>query len=782
MGAAASVGSDDDLSAYKSMAQSDVLQLLHEQIKNVQETNARMAEDAEKDEGTLSADVGTKSSHNLMLKQTSSLRKLAVRQLSKTLAYNKSYYENNNDDANIAYPYDDFVDEDLNANGEVVLRRIPSHTVSYDTSADSKLLDMNKSLVGHDNSADKNSDGEYKANYESITSYNDSDSKHSGGPVMGRLPKPTLLINLPSDTSLSEIKAESPSSAITARNGAYGLDDSRVIDLGNGKKTTFNVSPQGTTFNIGEFTINESGLSTNDGDSDSAGLAINGNFGRYAMPDFCEIGALGNGASGVVVEAVHVPSLTVVALKMLPVYNKQKRQQVARELQVLYKNLTEMCLVDHSLTPSSGAAEGSEKDDSASQRSPDSRHCENVLSLFGAFIDPKSGMINLVIEYMDGGSLEDLVQLGGCQSESVLADIARQALRGLAYLHKHKSVHRDIKPANILCSTSGLIKIADFGISIVLDNTAGFAQSFVGTVCYMSPERINGEMYSFPSDIWSFGLTMLAVCFGKFPLQLASSNKGYWGMIKAICDESLPSPGPDFSAEFNSFVQSCLQKRPEDREGVASLLSSSFIESNSLDSSKSQLQEDLFFTEKINSRKNDRASVVSEPTMMSTQSSAGEEEQSGGDLTPSTFTPRRSDNDATLLSSQLTTAKTRRKSSDVKDNVVRDMLKGEHVISMIDAINFEHMDRILAKLAIREERKDKGSDNNIRAMLQNPVPPVGDERWERLSSQLHLPSDLVRLLVSARLGGQEPCQEVKAEAQPKPKPNADSGSKEVVFY
>jgi serine/threonine protein kinase len=91
---------------------------------------------------------------------------------------------------------------------------------------------------------------------------------------------------------------------------------------------------------------------------------------------------------------------------------------------------------------------------------------------------------------------------GGCQDEAVLADIAFQALSGVHYLHMNKNVHRDIKPANILCSSTGVVKIADFGISKALDKTTGFANTFVGTVCYMSPERITGEIYSFSSDIW----------------------------------------------------------------------------------------------------------------------------------------------------------------------------------------------------------------------------------------------------------------------------------------
>jgi serine/threonine protein kinase len=196
--------------------------------------------------------------------------------------------------------------------------------------------------------------------------------------------------------------------------------------------------------------------------------------------EFIEINALGAGASGVVVEAIHIPSLTIVALKMLPVYNKEKRKHVSRELEVLYKNLTELRLVDDSLY-------SDHHDDNSSNNNRPIPSCRNIVSLYNAFIDPTSGLINLVIEYMDGGSLEDLVKQGGCTDERILADIAYQTCKGLSFLHDNKHVHRDIKPANILCSTSGHIKIADFGVARALDNNSNFAHSFIGTVCYMSP-------------------------------------------------------------------------------------------------------------------------------------------------------------------------------------------------------------------------------------------------------------------------------------------------------
>ena len=74
------------------------------------------------------------------------------------------------------------------------------------------------------------------------------------------------------------------------------------------------------------------------------------------------------------------------------------------------------------------------------------KHCPYVLALYDAFTNPKTGLINLVIEYMDGGSLADLVKAGGCSDEVVLTDLAGQVLEGLAYLHENKQIHRDIKP------------------------------------------------------------------------------------------------------------------------------------------------------------------------------------------------------------------------------------------------------------------------------------------------------------------------------------------------
>jgi len=320
------------------------------------------------------------------------------------------------------------------------------------------------------------------------------------------------------------------------------------------------LSPGGSTAMVGHWRIKETGLQV----SPRAGEGESGERIQDKGSDaYVEIGNLGSGASGTVVEALHVPTLTIVALKVLPVHNPKKNHFLSQELAVLYKNLANLRLVDKDRL----------KD--ILVRDQSTPRCRYVLSMYDAFIDTRACKINLVMEIMDGGSLQDLVESGGCRNERVLADIAYQVLRGLQYLHSQKQMHRDIKPGNILLNCQGWIKVADFGISKAMDNTFGCAKSFVGTMCYMAPERITANTYGFPADIWSMGLTLLAVSMGRFPLP--DQAEGFWGLLHLICDSEPPTAGPEFSEDFNDFISRCLQKDPDLRGSPEQLLNHRFL-------------------------------------------------------------------------------------------------------------------------------------------------------------------------------------------------------------
>lgn len=185
----------------------------------------------------------------------------------------------------------------------------------------------------------------------------------------------------------------------------------------------------------------------------------------------------------------------------------------------------------------------------------------------------------MMIEYMDGGSLQDIVDHGGNDDETAIANIAIQALKGLSFLHNNNQLHRDLKPGNFLISHRGEVKVADLGILKQLPPKApGVLQrtkTFVGTATYMSPERIDGKEYGFPSDVWAFGLSLVTIALGKIPFE---TEGGYWTVLKNIRDGPSPSlPAERFSSELRDFINLCMKKNPDERATCKELLMHSFL-------------------------------------------------------------------------------------------------------------------------------------------------------------------------------------------------------------
>jgi len=144
-----------------------------------------------------------------------------------------------------------------------------------------------------------------------------------------------------------------------------------------------------------------------------------------------------------------------------------------------------------------------------------------LLKLFGAFVVDEK--ISIVLEYMDGGSLEDFLHLTSeGLVEATIAPIAYQILQGLSYLHREFIIHRDLKPSNTLLGLDGSVKLCDFGMA-----SSGFENSLstsvVGTTKYMAPERLRAEAYGRLSDVWSFGILLVECVLGQPPfLQVTS--------------------------------------------------------------------------------------------------------------------------------------------------------------------------------------------------------------------------------------------------------------------
>jgi serine/threonine protein kinase len=278
-----------------------------------------------------------------------------------------------------------------------------------------------------------------------------------------------------------------------------------------------------------------------------------------AQDELLRLCVLGKGASGIVYKAVHVPTLRLVAIKKIAVFDEDKRNQMVRELKALYTNLVPI------IGAGSSTARGSIREGP----------CPYIVAFHDAFITPSEGNVSIVLEYMDGGSLQDIVDTGGCNLESVLANISYRFLLGIHFIHEHHQLHRDIKPSNLLINHHGAVKISDFGIVREMESTMAKASTFVGTLTYMSPERISGQEYSYASDVWSFGLSLLTVAIGRYPLQ---TDGGYWGLLHSLKDEPSPElPEDEFSDVFREFIDLCLQKDPKARPSAKDLLEHPFL-------------------------------------------------------------------------------------------------------------------------------------------------------------------------------------------------------------
>ena len=212
--------------------------------------------------------------------------------------------------------------------------------------------------------------------------------------------------------------------------------------------------------------------------------------------DFVKVGEVGRGAGGIVTKALHIPTFSLVAIKSMPIGNPSKRQQTRNELQVLYSQLKG--LETKAQFPWGHIGGGKVKE----------FRSDDIVSFYDAY-STEDGYINIVMEYLEGGSLQDLISRGGCTNHGVLKRIALGVSRALSFLSDKSLLHRDVKPANVLLSVSGDVKLADFGISRDLSSTKELAQTFIGTFLYMSPERIASKPYNIAADVWGLGMTLL---------------------------------------------------------------------------------------------------------------------------------------------------------------------------------------------------------------------------------------------------------------------------------
>ncbi|GAB5372217.1 hypothetical protein AAMO2058_001646500 [Amorphochlora amoebiformis] len=291
-------------------------------------------------------------------------------------------------------------------------------------------------------------------------------------------------------------------------------------------------------FQHGDLRITNEGVQSGNGDRTPST--------RITYQDIKLLEKLGAGASGTVHRATYEGK--EIAVKVIDIFVREKRHQLLKEIRSMSK-----------------------------MNSP------FVASLIGAFF--RDGAIFICIEYLDSGSLEDILKVSTFPIPAIRV-ATRQLIAGLVAMHGLRHMHRDIKPANICLNSKGEVKFTDFGIAREIKETVGVAKTFVGTCTYMSPERIQGNEYSYNSDIWSLGLTLLQCVVGRYPY---SVNGVYIDLMQQIVQD----PAPSFSKsekdntapagvrklreDFRDFITKSLQKDPNKRFQAKTLQAHPFI-------------------------------------------------------------------------------------------------------------------------------------------------------------------------------------------------------------
>ncbi|ELP86370.1 cell division control protein 15, CDC15, putative [Entamoeba invadens IP1] len=188
------------------------------------------------------------------------------------------------------------------------------------------------------------------------------------------------------------------------------------------------------------------------------------------------------------------------------------------------------------------------------------------------------GSLYIVMEYMESGSLLNIIKKFNKLNEALSAKYVYQILDGLSFIHEQGIVHRDIKAANILVAKDGSVKIADFGVSVQTDNTRNGNEDVVGTPNWMSPEIIMLQGTTVKADIWALGCTVLELITGNPPYYDLPPAAA---LHKIVSDEIPPIPN-EISYLLRDFLLQCFQKNPLARASSTSLQSHKWFVENGL--------------------------------------------------------------------------------------------------------------------------------------------------------------------------------------------------------
>jgi len=236
--------------------------------------------------------------------------------------------------------------------------------------------------------------------------------------------------------------------------------------------------------------------------------------------EFNNFEKIGEGAAGEVFVAFHITSNMDVAIKKISL-GTQNVQLLTTEISIMKTSLN-----------------------------------DNIVRYIDSFL--VEDKLWVAMEYMGGGCLTDVLEIFAHLqlSETQIAFICRETVKGLRYIHHHHRIHRDIKSDNILLGIDGSVKIADFGYAAQLTEERAKRTTIVGTPYWMAPELIRGENYDQKVDVWSLGIMIIEMAEGEPPyMELPPLRALFFITTKGIPGLKQPDK---WSNDFTDFMNQTL--------------------------------------------------------------------------------------------------------------------------------------------------------------------------------------------------------------------------------
>jgi serine/threonine protein kinase len=263
---------------------------------------------------------------------------------------------------------------------------------------------------------------------------------------------------------------------------------------------------------------------------------LQGKYKRFSLGKYKVLEKLGSGGMGTVFLCEHKLMKRRVAVKVLPTAKAQDEASLGR----FYREAKAVAAVDHA----------------------------NIVRAYD--IDQDENLHFLVMEYVDGTNLQDLVKKIGPIDPVRACHYTYGAAAGLQHASEIGLIHRDIKPGNILLDRSGVVKIIDMGLARLLHDTEDnltkqYDENILGTADYLSPEQAeDSHTVDIRSDIYSLGATLYFMLTGSQPFPEGTiPQKLIWHRSRQ--PKSVREIRPDVPAEVEAIVVKMMAKKPEDR-------------------------------------------------------------------------------------------------------------------------------------------------------------------------------------------------------------------------